>query len=77
MSKTWKETKKNLPKDWASQVSERLKTKQLELTARQVSQVRSGDIQNFEWQKKVWIEIRKLLKETESMHKKIANLKAA
>lgn len=77
MSKTWKEMKKDLPKDWAIQVAERLKTNKLELTAKQVSQVRSGDIQNFEWQTNVWQQINSLVKETRFKRKKLARLKVA
>ena len=77
MSKDWKTYKKKLPKDWASQVAERLKMNGLELTSKQVSQVRIGNIANLHWQQKVWKEIIGLAKETEKTKKQVQKLKVA
>ena len=69
--KEWKEYKRCLPKNWSTLVVDNLKIKSICLTSKQVSQIRSGDIANPEWQLLVWEEIAKLKKASHKRRKTI------
>jgi len=69
--KEWKEYKRCLPKNWSALVVENIKSKSINLTTKQVCQVRSGNIANPEWQLIVWEEIAKLKKATHRRRKTI------
>lgn len=72
-NKDWMKFKKQLPANWAQVVSDNITTTGTAITAKQVCQVRSGDIASLVLQEKVW-------KEIKSVHqleaKKIARVKA-
>lgn len=60
MKKRWQNIKKDLPKNWAQEVSKALNSKGIIITPTQVSDIKNGRIKNLEMSKKVLEEIKKL-----------------
>jgi hypothetical protein len=66
VKKRWQKIKKDLPKNWAQEVSKTLTDNGFEITATQVSDVKNGRIKNIDMSKKVFQEINNL----KILHKK-------